>query len=119
MKILSLMTLLTLFVVFSCSSAKSNNDFPVLEGSGKPMATNYYVCKDEKSGEVVYHSQWCGDDTCWSNFYDNKGKLIEDTPEYGGGTITEYKVKTKVVDCKRTTKEYFATKASADNPREK
>ena len=92
-------------------------DFPVLQGMGKPGQTNYYVCKEKKNGAILYHSSWCGDDSCWSNFYDKDGKLVEDTPEYGAGTENGYKVKSKVAGCLRTSKEYFATKASAANPR--
>ncbi|HLC88399.1 MAG TPA: hypothetical protein VJG49_00010 [Candidatus Nanoarchaeia archaeon] len=57
------------------------------------------VCTSESTGENIYKLTWCGDDTCWSKFYDAQWNLLEETPEYGPGTPVPYEIKTKVKDC--------------------
>ena len=89
-----------------------DDDFPILDGLGEPLSTNYFVSKSEATGERVYRSSRCGDDTCWNNYYDSKGNLLEETPEIGPGTPRQYEIKTKVTDCKRTTQDYFISKVS-------
>ncbi len=88
--------------------------FPILadeqEGDGVGMTTYYYVCEDKNNSSRIYRSTLCGIDTCWSNFYDKNGQLIEKGGETGGGTPSPYEIKTEVKNCKRTTEEYFESK---------
>ncbi len=94
------------------SKKEQTEDFPVLEGLGRPLENNYYICKHQTDSKRIYESRFCGKDTCWSKFYDENGQLIEETKEYGIGVGTNNTSQTKVTDCKRTTEEYFKSKVN-------
>ena len=75
------------------------------EYDGRTIRNFYEICKDEETGETIYVSHRCGEDTCWSTFYDSEKNVIEKTPEYGNSY--EYEIQTKVTNCK---KKFFPVK---------
>lgn len=86
------------------------DQFPVVE-EGKPFESNYRICESPETGLRIYESSWCGDDSCWSQFYNYKGETIESSNEYGPGTgNNEYTPTTKRTNCQNTTEEYFKSK---------
>ncbi|MFA4887047.1 MAG: hypothetical protein WC595_02450 [Candidatus Nanoarchaeia archaeon] len=84
----------------------------ILVNYQKIFEPNYFICEDPKNQEKIYEKLGCGDDSCWSNFYNKEGELIEETPEYGLGSGSEYEIKTKVKDCETITEEQFKKKVS-------
>ena len=83
--------------------------FPVLEGNPPTIGMRYSVCTGTE-GERIYMSARCGDDTCWIKYYNGNGELIEETPEVGPGTPSQYRIRTQVRDCARTTEKFFRSK---------
>lgn len=100
----------SIIIFILLAGCTQNENFPVLEESAEPMGDAFYVCQDQVSGERIYRSSRGGDDTHWLKFYDTNSNLLEETPEIGPGTPRQYEIKTKVKNCKRTTKEYFESK---------
>lgn len=92
---------------------------PVEESAELPDLTEgevtYYICEHARTGETIHRSSWCGPDSCWDNFYDAEGELIEDTPEMGLDA-EPYTVKTRTKGCVLVSQEYFSRNAPADNP---
>jgi S-layer homology domain len=73
--------------------------------------TNYYVCQETETQDRIYQERRCGDDTCWSTFYDYKGELLEETGEYGMEDPGDQDpVETDVENCIATTDAYFDQK---------
>lgn len=86
------------------------DQFPITE-AGESFESNFMVCKSAETGLRIYHSYWCGDDSCWSKYYNYKGEIIELSNEYGPGTANDqYHPATKTTNCQYTTEEYFKSK---------
>ncbi|MEK6903749.1 MAG: hypothetical protein AABW64_03835 [Nanoarchaeota archaeon] len=83
-------------------------DFPIIEDEQEYIEWKwkYYVCDDASSAERILYAVSCGTTVCSSKFYDAAGNLIEEDT----GTSRGYEIKTKVANCKRTTRAYFKSK---------
>lgn len=111
--LIGLLTVIIITVVAVLIFNRVNNDrFPIIE-AGEPYEPNYRVCESPETGLRIYESYWCGDDSCWSKFYDEKGELIESSNEYGPGSGGMPPV-TKRINCKHTTKAYFQSKVQEE-----
>lgn len=92
-----------------CAPA-ADDVIPVYQGDEDSFIDIFEVCQDPASGERIYVNSFFGDDSGWATYYDQDGVVIEKTPEFGPGSLSEYTVQTEVENCTRTTEEYFATK---------
>lgn len=83
----------------------SSKKYILLEVISKTLDDNnlaIYYCEGGNN-EIIWKLSTCGIDTCKLKFFNEKGKILEETPEIGSGTPTEYTIKTTTKNCKRTT----------------
>ena len=97
-------------VLLGAGCTTNYEDFPIVNEEAPFFEDVYYVCADEETGERIYQVVFCGDDSCWSSFYDIDGLLIERTPELSVMYDNLDEQVTKVENCQRTTENYFMSK---------
>ncbi|MFC1722616.1 hypothetical protein ACFL0V_00595 [Nanoarchaeota archaeon] len=72
----------------------------------KQFQDNYRLCDSGK--EKVLVKTFCGDDSCWSSYYNSEGLLVEETPEYGPGA-GDYEIRTVTKNCMPVSEDEFLT----------
>lgn len=84
--------------------------FPSIDEEVEMGEDIFHVCQSVADNTRIYKESVCGDDSCWSTYYDFAGELLERSDEYGSGTGTDYEPETEAKNCVQTTRYWFNRK---------
>jgi hypothetical protein len=96
-----------LALLLAGAGCAASSTFPVVTDNLEVGEMGYYVCEGADN-ERIYEKSSCGDDSCFSSYFNADGVILEANVEYGPGS-GRMEPETQTTNCQRTTEAYFTS----------